>query len=99
MWYWSHFVNFFTGGLCEDDAICPFANQECKKDGAVVTTATPEAKCECKKGSTESGPDNLLCEGKLITYSAQCSYRHSHALLVKILRISYNAPTMKFSRL
>ena len=27
---------------------------------------------------------------------AQCSYRHSHALIVKILRMSYNAPTMKF---
>ena len=31
-------------------------------------------------------------------YRAQCSYRHSHALLVKILRMSYNAPTIKFSR-
>merc|ERR1712117_74341 len=50
-------------GLCVDDAICPFANQECQKDGAAVTVATPGAKCECKKGSTESGPDNLLCEG------------------------------------
>jgi len=52
------------GGLCEDDAKCPFANQECQKaDGAAVTTATKGAKCACKKGSTESGPDNLLCEG------------------------------------
>ena len=30
--------------------------------------------------------------------NAQCSYRQSHALLVKIPRISYDAPTIKFSR-
>merc|ERR1712038_563132 len=51
-------------GLCEDDAICPFANQECQNaNGDVVTVATPGAKCKCKRGSTASGPDNLLCEG------------------------------------
>ena len=37
-------------------------------------------------------------QSKIIQHTAQCSYRHSHALLVKILRMSYNAPTMKFSR-
>merc|ERR1712223_1669581 len=52
------------GGLCEDDAICRFAKQECQNaNGDVVTVATPGAKCECKRGSTASGPDNLLCEG------------------------------------
>merc|ERR1711899_124398 len=50
-------------GLCEKDAVCPFANQECQSSGAPVTVATPGAKCECKRGSTASGPDNLLCEG------------------------------------
>merc|ERR1712223_1005017 len=31
-------------GLCEDDAICPFANQECQNaNGDVVTVATPGA--------------------------------------------------------
>ena len=33
-----------------------------------------------------------------VYHIAKCSYRHSHALLVKILRMSYNAPTIKFSR-
>ena len=31
-------------------------------------------------------------------HNPQCSYRHSHALLAKILRMSYNATTIKFSR-